>query len=482
MKKPFSLFVKKSISSQTHHHLKRTLDVKHLIAIGVGAMIGAGLFVLTGQAAAYNAGPAVALSFVVAALLCTFTSLCYAELTAMIPISGSAYSYVYVAMGEFPAWIVGWSLTMSYFGAACTVAVGWSSYLVSLLQDFHLQIPPFLTAAPIKGDEFRNLELSSAIINLPALLVVGLAGWLLIKGIRSTANVNNIMVFIKLAVIILFVGCGVFYIKAKNLTPFIPPNTGSFGEFGISGVFRGAGVVFFAFLGFDVLATLAQEAHNPQKSVPRGMFGSLLICTIAYIVVSFVLVGIVPYTKLGVSNPVAVAVNALGPTFWWLRILIKVAILAGLFSVILAMLLSQSRIFYMMGRDRLLPHKFAEVSEKSHTPAFATIVLTAIGMVVSAFLPISLLGQAVSMTLLLAFGIVCVGVLVLRRTEPNLERPFRVRFLPLVSILGASTCLLQMLALPGLIWVQLLIWLLIGCLIYFGYSVRHSKIRAESKE
>lgn len=477
-----SLFVRKSISSQSHHFLKRSLNVKHLIAIGVGAMIGAGLFVLTGQAAAYNSGPAVALSFVIAAVLCCFTSLCYAELTAMIPISGSAYSYVYVAMGEFPAWIVGWSMTMSYFGAACTVAVGWSSYLVSLLQDFHIQIPSFMAGAPIRGDEFNNLELSSDLINLPALFIILLAGGLLARGIKSTAKVNNIMVIIKLAVIILFVGCGVFFIKKSNLTPFIPPNTGVFGEFGASGLFRGASVVFFAFLGFDVLATLAQEVHNPQKSVPKGMFGSLLICTVVYIIVSFVMVGVVNYTKLGVSNPVAVAVNALGPTFWWLRVLIKIAILAGLFSVILAMLLSQSRIFYMMGRDGLLPHKFAEVSEKTHVPLFATMVLTIIGMITSAFLPISLLGQTVSMSLLLSFGIVCLGVLILRKTQPNLERPFKVRFLPLVSILGATTCFAQMAMLPGLIWIQLLVWLLFGCSIYFGYGIRHSKIRNKPAE
>jgi APA family basic amino acid/polyamine antiporter len=472
-----SLFVKKSVNAQTHHFLKRTLTTWHLIGLGVGAMIGAGLFVLTGAAAAFNAGPAVIISFVITAILCAFISLCYAELTAMIPISGSAYSYVYVAMGEFPAWIVGWALTMGYLVAACSVAVGWSGYFTSLLQDFQIQVPIWMAAAPIDFDSGNKLQFTKSFLDLPALVITGLAGWMLVGGVKGTAKVNTVLVIIKLGIIVLFVACGIFSIKAANLTPFIPPNTGTFGEFGVSGIFRGATIVFFAFLGFDVLATLAQEAHNPQKSVPRGMFGSLLICTIAYILVSIVLVGVVPYVQLGVANPIAVAVNALGPTFWWLRILIKVAILAGLFSVIITMLLGQSRIFYMMARDGLLPHKFATVSEKSHVPVFGTLVLTAVGMLISTFFPISLLGQVTSMSLLLAFGIVCIGVLVLRYSQPNLERPFKVRCLPVVSILGALICFMQMCVLPPLLWIQLAIWLIIGCIIYFGYSIRHSKIR-----
>lgn len=476
------LFLKKSIHTQAHHVLKRTLDMKHLVGIGIGAMIGAGLFVLTGEAAAYNAGPSVILSFIVAAILCGFTALCYAELTAMIPISGSAYSYVYIAMGELPAWIVGWSLTMSYLIAACTVAVGWSGYFSSLLRDFHIEIPSIISAAPLIGEGGTYLHFSHSILDLPALAIVAVAGLLLLRGVRATTQVNNIMVFVKLGIIVLFVLCGIWYLQWSHFEPFIPPNTGKFGEFGISGIFRGAGVVFFAFLGFDVLATLSQEAHDPQKSIPRGMFLTLLLCTIAYVVVSFVMVGLVPYSELGNGNPIAVAVNALGPAFWWLRILIKIAILAGLFSVVLTMLMSQSRVLYIMARDGLLPHKFAEVCEKTHVPVFGSIILTFAGMLISAFLPIALLGQAVSMSLLFAFAIVSIGVLILRYREPNHPRPFKVFCLPPISIFVTITSFLQMAILPRLIWIEFGVWLAFGLLIYFCYGIRHSKLSIESKK
>lgn len=473
----YSIFTRKHIHVPENEHLKRTLNAKHLISIGIGAMIGAGLFVLTGQVAAFNSGPAVVLSFIIAAILCCFTALCYAELTAMIPISGSAFSYIYVALGEFPAWFVGWTLTMGYLGAASTVAVGWSGYFMSLLEDFGFSLPSSISMAPISGGDGSSLEFSGAFLNLPALCLVLLVGALLVRGIKAATVVNNILVVVKLAVIVIFVACGVAFINSYNLVPFIPENSGVFGNFGWSGVFRGASILFFAFLGFDVLATLSQETHNPQKNVPVGMLGSMLICTIAYVAVSFVMVGIVPYTQLGGSNPIAIAMNALGPNFWWLRIVIKIAILAGLFSVVLAMILSQSRIFYIMAQDGLLPPQFGRLSKKTHSPLFGTVVLTLFCTVCSAFFPVGILGQLVSMTLLLAFGVVSVAVLILRYTHPQIARPFKVKFLPVISIVGALTCFIQMAFLPAITWIQLLIWTVLGFMIYFGYGMRHSVLR-----
>jgi basic amino acid/polyamine antiporter, APA family len=479
------LFIKKSVRSlmdeaaEKRHTLQRSLGALNLTTIGIGAIIGAGLFVLTGQAAAEYAGPGIVFSFIFAGIISTFAALCYAEFASLIPISGSAYSYAYVTMGEFPAWIIGWGLTMEYLVSACTVAVGWSGYFSSLLEDFGVVIPKSLANAPFIYDLQTGWHLSGDWINVPAMLIVLLMGYLIAVGIKAAASFNNIMVVIKLAVIVLFIACGIAFIQMDNFKPFIPENTGVFGQYGWSGVLRGAGVVFFAFIGFDALSTLTQEAKNPQKDMPKGMLGSLGICTLAYIIVALVLTGLVSYTHLNVADPIAVAVNVLGPKFLWLRLFVKVAILAGLTSVVLVMMLGQTRIFYTMAHDGLLPKSFGKINDKFRTPFFTTVVVTLIAMLIAGLFPVGILGQLVSMATLMAFAIVCFGVLVLRYKQPALHRPFKTPFVPWVPLLGTLACLVQMAVLPSVTWVQLIGWLFIGCVIYFAYSVKHSKARKQ---
>ncbi len=478
------LFAKKSIkslideASDTKHGLKKSLGPVQLTAMGIGGIIGAGIFVLTGQAAAEYAGPGITLSFIFAAMICVFAALCYAEFASLIPISGSAYSYAYATMGEFAAWTIGWCLTLEYLFSASTVAVGWSGYLVSLLNDFGITIPKTLASAPFSYELATGWSSSGALINLPALLIVGLIGALVATGIKAAAGFNSLMVVIKMLVVVLFIGAGIAFINTDNWHPFIPENTGIFGEFGWSGVFRGAGVVFFAFIGFDALSTLSQEAKNPQRDLPIGMLGSLGISTLVYIVMGLVLTGIISYKFLGVPDPIAVAVNALGTKFIWLRLVIKIAILAGLTSVILVMLIGQSRVFYTMAQDGLLPPSFGKLHPKLRTPFFTTIIVTLVGMVVAGTLPVGLIGQIVSMGTLLAFAIVCFGVLVLRYKQPLLHRPFKVPFSPWIPLAGTLASVFQMILLPGVTWMQLIIWMVIGCFIYFNYSQYHSKVRA----
>ncbi len=478
------LFIKKTIKSlldeaaDKKHGLKRHLSALNLTALGIGAIIGAGIFVLTGQAAAEYAGPGILLSFIFAATICVFAALCYAEFASLIPISGSAYSYAYVTMGELTAWIIGWGLTMEYMFSASTVSVGWSGYLVSLLSDMGIHIPACIASAPLSYDVITGWKETGAILNLPAMLIVAIMGLLVAVGIKAAASFNNIMVVIKMSVIILLIGCGIAYINADNLTPFIPENTGVWGQYGISGVLRGAGVVFFAFIGFDALSTLAQEARNPQRDLPRGMLGSLAISTIVYIVVGIVLLGLVSYTLLDVPDPIALAVNALGPKFVWLRFVIKIAILAGLTSVILVMLLGQARIFYTMSQDGLLPAAFGKISEKFHTPFFGTVIVTLACMLFAGVFPVGILGQLTSMGTLLAFAIVCFGILVLRYTQPTLHRPFKTPFVPWIPLAGTLACVVQMILLPGVTWVQLIVWMCIGFWIYSSYGIKHSKVRA----
>ncbi len=482
------LFVKKTIKSlldeaqESKHKLKRHLGALNLTALGVGAIIGAGIFVLTGQAAAEYAGPGILLSFIFAALICVFAALCYAEFASLIPISGSAYSYAYVTMGELTAWIIGWGLTMEYLFSAATVSVGWSGYCVSLLEDFGWKVPAHFANSPLSYDVIGGWKQTGAIVNLPAMVIVALMGLLVAVGIKAAASFNNVMVFIKMTVIVLFIACGIAYISWDHLTPFIPENTGVFGQFGFSGILRGAGVVFFAFIGFDALSTLAQESRNPQKDLPIGMLGSLGISTVVYIIVGIVLLGLVSYTTLNVPDPIAIAVNALGPKFVWLRFVIKIAILAGLTSVILVMLLGQSRIFYSMSRDGLLPKAFGKISERFQTPFFTTLIVTLACMVISAIFPVGILGQLTSMGTLLAFAIVCFGILVLRYKQPTLHRPFKTPFVPWIPLAGTLACIIQMIALPGVTWVQLVVWMIFGGFIYFGYGVRNSKARALQKK
>jgi APA family basic amino acid/polyamine antiporter len=482
------LFLKKSIRSLLNEAasnkggLKKTLGPLSLTAMGIGAIIGAGIFVLSGQAAAQYAGPSITISFILAAIICIFAALCYAEFASLIPIAGSAYSYAYVTMGEFIAWIIGWVLTLEYLFSASTVAVGWSGYFISVMSDLGINFSSNLITAPLSYSLEEGWALTGSFINLPAVLVTLLMGTLVTIGVKAAASFNNVMVFIKLFVILLFIGLGVFFIQKENLTPFIPQNTGVFGQYGISGIFRGAGLVFFAFIGFDALSTLAQESKNPQKDLPIGMLGSLSISTVVYILVALVLTGIVSYTKLDVSDPIAVAINALGPKFLWVRFVVKLAILAGLTSVVLVMLMGQSRIFFTMAQDGLLPKSFTKVHKVYSTPYITSILVTLAAVLIAGLFPVEILGQLVSIGTLLVFAIVCFGILVLRAKQPLLHRPFKTPFVPWIPLAGTLACVLQMFMLPWVTWMQLLIWMGLGIWIYFSYSIGHSVLRKSLKK
>lgn len=481
--------------------LKKTLTGLNLTTLGIGAIIGAGIFVLTGQAAAQYAGPAIVISFIISGIACAFAGLCYAEFASMIPISGSAYTYSYATLGEFLAWIIGWDLILEYLFAASTVSVGWSGYVVSFLKDFGIFIPTALTAATgsvlvevpklgwqqltdnlsagllAQGVSVDTLPHVTAIINLPAMFIIAVLTILLVIGIRESANFNNIMVIVKVAVIIMFIAIGIAFVEAGNWRPFIPANTGVWGHFGWSGILRGAGVIFFAYIGFDAVSTAAQEAKNPQRDMPVGILGSLSLSTVLYILVAIVLTGIVSYTTLNVADPVAVGVNAMGTGMFWLRPIVKIAAIAGLSSVILVMLLGQPRIFYSMAKDGLLPPVFSRVHPRFKTPYISTILTGCVAIVLAGVLPISILGELVSIGTLLAFAIVCVSIVVLRKTRPDIHRPFRTPFVPLIPILGALICLVQMVALPLDTWLRLIVWMVLGLIIYSTYSYRHSKLR-----
>jgi len=501
------LFSTKSIddlmsqASDSKTGFKRTLTATNLTTLGIGAIIGAGIFVLTGQAAAQYAGPAIVISFIISGLACGFAGLCYAEFASMIPIAGSAYTYAYATLGEFLAWIIGWDLILEYLFAASTVSVGWGGYVVSFLHDFGIHIPTAFTAATgsilvnipnigwqqvttnlvsnlhLQGIDINTLPHVTAILNLPAMFVIVVLSLLLVIGIRESANFNNVMVITKVSVIILFIAIGIAFIKNGNWHPFIPKNTGVWGHYGWSGILRGAGVIFFAYIGFDAVSTAAQEAKNPQKHMPIGILGSLGISTVLYILVALVLTGIVSYTVLNVADPVAVGVNAMGNGMFWLRPIVKIAAIAGLSSVILVMLLGQPRIFFSMSKDGLLPSVFSKVHPKFRTPYVSTLVTGSVAMVLAGILPISTLGELVSIGTLLAFVIVCLSILVLRRTSPGLKRPFRTPFVPFIPILGALICFIQMAALPLNTWLRLIIWMGIGFIIYFTYGIRRSKLR-----
>jgi APA family basic amino acid/polyamine antiporter len=469
-----SIFRKKSLASLQAEAdgkvLRRALGPFDLTALGIGSIIGTGIFVLTGVAASQNAGPALVLSMIFAAIACGFAGLCYAELAAMIPVAGSAYTYSFATLGEFVAWIIGWDLILEYALSASTVAVGWSGYLVSLLDGFGIMIPRALTAAPGVKVSMAGGTTSEGVFNLPAALIVLAVSMLLVKGIKESARTNTILVVIKAAVLVVFVVAGASYVKMDNLTPFMPENTGEFGHFGFSGVLRATGVIFFAFIGFDAVSTASQEAGKPQRDLPIAILASLVICTVLYIAVAIVLVGIVPYTSLNVPAPLAVGIDATGLS--WLSPLIKVAALFGMFSTMLVQLLGQSRIFFSMSRDGLLPERFAKVHPTFRTPAFATSLTGVIVAIAAGLTPIDVLGQLVSMGTLLAFVLVCIGILVLRKTDPDAPRPFKVPLMPWVPILGALTCLAQMVALPWATWERLIIWLVIGMVVYFGWARR----------
>lgn len=452
--------------------LTKTLGPLSLVSLGIGCIIGAGIFVLTGKAAASYAGPAIALSFVLSAIACAFVGLCYAELAAMIPISGSAYTYAYATVGEIFAWIIGWDLILEYAMGASTVAVGWSGYFVSLLKNFGIYVPPQWSEATGEVVAVASGTTGTAVFNLPAVLIVAVLTILLMLGTRESTRVNNIMVAFKLFVVAVVILVGAAYVHTANWFPFMPENTGAFGHFGWSGVLRGASVVFFAYIGFDAVSTAAQEARSPQRDMPVGILGSLLICTILYIGMALVMTGIIRYQNLAVADPVAVVIDATG--IGWLSVLVKLAALAGLTTVIFVLLFGQARILFTMAHDGLLPQLFSNVHPRFRTP-FASQALIGIAVaVIAGTFPIGLLGEMVSIGTLFAFLLVCLAVIHLRRSAPLADRPFRTPGVPWVPLFGMFFSLLLMLGLPLATWLRLVVWLLLGLVIYFGYSHRHS--------
>lgn len=461
--------------------LRRSLGALNLTLLGIGAIIGAGIFVLTGSAAAQYAGPAIVLSFVLAGLGCLFAGLCYAEFASMIPIAGSAYTYAYATLGEFIAWIIGWDLILEYLFAAGTVSVGWSGYFVAFLKDYvGINLPAALTSAPLRSTGGLSMETTGAIVNFPAVALVAILTTLLVLGIQQSARANNIIVVVKVTIVLLVIGFGLMFVTPSNWTPFIPPNAGEFGQFGWSGIVRASGVIFFAYIGFDAVSTAAQEAKRPQRDLPIGILASLGICTVLYILMALVMTGMAHYSELNVANPVYVAIDKGGAGIAWLKPIVALGAIAGLASVVLVMLLGQPRIFYSMARDGLLPAVFGKVHPKFQTPYVSTIVTGTVAGVIAGLFPIQILGELVSIGTLLAFVIVSAGILVLRYRSPNLHRPFKTPFVPVVPILSILICGYMMSALPGDTWMRLIIWMAIGLVLYFVYGRYNSRLaRAE---
>jgi basic amino acid/polyamine antiporter, APA family len=465
------------------NQLRRALGWGHLTLLGIGGIIGTGIFVLTGTAAANHAGPALPLAFIVAGIGCTLAGFCYAEFAAMIPVSGSAYSYSYATLGEAVAWFIGWNLVLEYLLAVATVSVGWSGYAVSLLDQLHLHVPAALSSAPfgtpMGGKEGLSVVATGAILNVPAVLIVAVLATICYIGIKQSAAFNAVIVAIKVTIVVLFILFGVSFIQTANWHPFIPPNTGQFGVFGWSGIMGAAGVIFFAYIGFDAISTAAQETRNPQRDMPIGILASLVICTILYVIVSAILTGMVSYKELDVAAPVALALDRY-PALHWLGIPVKFGAVCGMTSVMLVMTIAQARIFFAMARDGLLPPFFGRVHPRFRTPSTGTAITGVAAAIIGGLFPVDLLAGMVSIGTLAAFVTVCLGVLVLRRTRPDLPRPFRAPAPWFTCIAGALVCFSMMVALGTPVWWRLVIWTAIGVVIYLFYGYSHSKVRAEN--
>ncbi len=490
-----SLFARKPISqllaesADTEHGLKKTLSAGALVALGIGAVIGAGLFSITGLAAGNHAGPAITISFVIAAVGCAFAGLCYAEFASMIPVAGSAYTYSYATLGEFVAWIIGWDLVLEYAVGAATVASSWSGYLQKLLQSWGFSLPQELIMTPFDSVTLASGEVIHGWVNLPAVFIVVLMSLVLIRGTQESSWVNNIIVVLKVAIVLIFIFVGWQYIRPANLDPYIPPNTGTFGSFGWSGVLRAAGLVFFAYIGFDAVSTAAQETKNPKTAMPIGILGALAICTVLYMLFAYVMTGVTNYTTLvgGGSElaPVATAINHMGPmgpggvvtpAYPWLNRFIIIAILLGYSSVILVMLLGQSRVFYTMSKDGLLPRIFSDLHGKFRTPAKSNLLFMVLVSAFAAFVPGRIVGEMTSIGTLLAFILVCIGIIVMRKKMPDAPRAFRTPLVPLIPVLGILVCFSMMAFLPLDTWIRLIAWMMIGFDIYLSFGIRKSHV------
>jgi APA family basic amino acid/polyamine antiporter len=511
-----NLWVRKSIdklqaeAAEVHaHSLKRTLSASNLVTLGIGAIIGAGFFVLTGHAAAENAGPAVTLSFVLGGIACAFAGLCYAEMASTVPIAGSAYTYAYATMGEFIAWLIGWDLILEYMVGATTVAIGWSGYVTSVLRDIGIRIPAQFASSigtvmievpnniadqlhmrhgwsVLNNDvielfhkhniPYEGFSQVTAIMNIPAMFIVALITGLLVIGIKESARVNDVIVYIKVAIVVTFIVIGLPLVNSANWGgKFIPESTGWF-EYGWTGILRGAGLVFFAYIGFDAVSTAAQEAKNPQRDMPIGIIGSLIVCTILYCLGAIVLTGVVNYKQLDVPDPVAVAIDAMGMR--WLSPIVKLGAIAGLSSVILVMLLSQPRIFYSMARDGLLPKVVSKVHPRFRTPWITTIITGLVVMVAAGTIPISVAGELTSIGTLFAFAVVSAGVLTLRIMQPEIARPFQAPAIWFTGPMGVLCSVGLMVTLPRDTWIRLVVWMVIGLVIYFLYGAHNSVLGA----
>ncbi len=488
-RKPIEYIIEETGSKSS---LKRTLGATALIALGVGAVVGAGLFSVTGKAAGDYAGPGIMISFILAAIGCAFAGLCYAEFASMIPVAGSAYTYSYATMGEFIAWIIGWDLVLEYSVASAAVASSWTGYFNQLFLSFNIHFPPELMKTPFESVTMANGDVVQGIMNLPAAVIVCMMSLILMRGTKGSALFNNFIVILKVIIVLIFIALGFQYVKPENLSPLVPPNTsGKFGEFGWSGIFRAAGLMFFAYIGFDAVSTAAQEAKNPKRNMPIGILGSLLICTILYVIFAYVMTGVVHYTEFGKDitsdtlAPVVTAIKHMGtvgadgtilPTYPWLNVFIVASVLLGYSSIILVMLLGQSRVFYSMSQDGLIPKTFSEVHPEFKTPLKSNFIFMVFISICAAFVPGDVISEMTSIGTLFAFVLVCIGVIVLRKKNPDAPRGFRTPLVPLIPILGVLSCLGLMVSLPLDTWIRLVIWMILGLDVYLWYGIIKSRM------